>query len=413
MQLRPILSSLRHHRLTALLLVIQVACTCAIVCNVVFMIASRVERITLPTGIAEKKLSVITSDDIRKGDNPQAQQAADLGALRKIPGIISAVAVDGSLPLDQNDSSTWICATSAAMRKSNSEGYPGRGCAEPSIFRGAPGEISTLGLRLIEGRDFLPDEYVTPKPHAPDAPPAAIITRSLARYLYPGEDALGRSLYTDAGKPTLIVGIVATLLRPHLRKPAVDYFSVLWPVRPNYSYVTYVLRSAPQDRQRVLKAALAALDEINPDRVIWQKQTYQEIRHDYFRRDITMIGLLLASVAGLLFVTALGITGLASFWVQQRTKQIGIRRAVGATRGDILRYFQLENFLIVSVGVFVGLVLAVGLNLILMQHYGMQPLPWYYLLVSAIVLWLLGQLAVLNPALRAASVPPSTATRSV
>lgn len=66
-----------------------------------------------------------------------------------------------------------------------------------------------------------------------------------------------------------------------------------------------------------------------------------------------------------------------------------------------------------SVGVFVGLVLAVGLNLVLMQHNGIQPLPWYYLMISAIVLWLLGQLAVLKPALRAASVPPSTATRNV
>ncbi|HET7591674.1 MAG TPA: FtsX-like permease family protein, partial [Rhodanobacteraceae bacterium] len=123
--------------------------------------------------------------------------------------------------------------------------------------------------------------------------------------------------------------------------------------------------------------------------------------------------LLLAAALGLLFVTALGITGLASFWVQQRTRTIGIRRAIGATRGDILRYFQTENFLIVTFGVVVGVALAIGLNLLLMKHYELPRLPLWYLPVGAVVLWVLGQLAVLAPALRASRVPPVVATRSV
>jgi putative ABC transport system permease protein len=142
-------------------------------------------------------------------------------------------------------------------------------------------------------------------------------------------------------------------------------------------------------------------------------KTYSQIRAQYFQRDTTMIGLLLASALGLLFVTALGITGLANFWVGQRTRCIGIRRAVGATRGDILRYFQTENFLIVTFGVVLGVLLAIGLNLLLMKHYELPRLPLWYLPVGAAVLWLLGQLAVLAPALRASNVPPVVATRSV
>jgi putative ABC transport system permease protein len=126
-----------------------------------------------------------------------------------------------------------------------------------------------------------------------------------------------------------------------------------------------------------------------------------------------MISLLVASALGLLFVTALGIAGLASFWVQQRTRSIGIRRAIGATRGDTLRYFQTENFLIVSFGVLPGVFLAIGLNLLLMEHYELPRLPLWYLPVGVLALWILGQLAVLSPALRAASVPPVVATRSV
>jgi len=114
----------------------------------------------------------------------------------------------------------------------------------------------------------------------------------------------------------------------------------------------------------------------------------------------------------LLVVTAVGIVGLTSFWVAQRRRQIGIRRAIGATRGDILRYFQTENFLIASLGIVLGMALAYGLNRLLMAHYELARLPGYYLPVGALVLWVLGQLAVLGPALRAARVPPVVATRS-
>ena len=90
-----------------------------------------------------------------------------------------------------------------------------------------------------------------------------------------------------------------------------------------------------------------------------------------------------------------------------------VRRALGATRGQILRYFQTENFIIVTAGVVLGMMLAYGINQWLMGKYELPRLPWFYLPIGAVTLWLLGQMAVLWPALRAASTPPATATRSV
>jgi putative ABC transport system permease protein len=113
----------------------------------------------------------------------------------------------------------------------------------------------------------------------------------------------------------------------------------------------------------------------------------------------------------MLAVTAFGIVGLTSFWVGQRRRQIGIRRAVGATRGDILSYFRTENFLLSSVGVVLGMAMAYGVNLYLMKHYELDRMPWYYLPVGAFALWLIGQLAVSGPAMRAAAVPPVVATQ--
>ena len=126
-----------------------------------------------------------------------------------------------------------------------------------------------------------------------------------------------------------------------------------------------------------------------------------------------MAWLLAAVCIALLVVTALGIVGLASFWVQQRTRQIGMRRALGATRGQILRYFQTENFLLATLGI----VARHGAGL---RH---QPVADGQVRAAApaagctcrsarCVLWLLGQIAVLGPARRAAAVPPAVATRS-
>jgi putative ABC transport system permease protein len=123
--------------------------------------------------------------------------------------------------------------------------------------------------------------------------------------------------------------------------------------------------------------------------------------------------LLVGVIVALLLVTGLGIVGLGSFWVAQRRRQIGVRRALGATRANILHYFQTENFLLATIGIVFGMILAYGINLFLMQRYELPRLPWMYLPVGAVALWLIGQLAVLGPALRAAAVPPVVATRSV
>ena len=87
-------------------------------------------------------------------------------------------------------------------------------------------------------------------------------------------------------------------------------------------------------------------------------------------------------------------------------------RSTGATRGQILRYFQTENFIIVTVGVVLGMMLAYGINQWLMGKYELPRLPWLYLPLGALALWLLGQLAVLGPAWRAMAISPAIATRS-
>ena len=174
-----------------------------------------------------------------------------------------------------------------------------------------------------------------------------------------------------------------------------------------------MLRVDPARKAEVLAAVDAALNKVDPNRIILERQTFAEIRKGYFKQDRAMAYLLRGVCLALLIITALGVVGLASFWVQQRTRQIGIRRALGATRGDILRYFQTENFILATLGIVIGMALAYAINLWLMHKYQVARLPGTFLPIGAALLWLLGQVAVLGPALRASLIPPAIATRTV
>src|SRR6185312_90575 len=110
--------------------------------------------------------------------------------------------------------------------------------------------------------------------------------------------------------------------------------------------------------------------------------SFAQVRHRAYDSDRGTAILMGIICAVLLVITVAGIIGLTSFWVGQRRKQIGIRRALGATRHDILRYFQTENLLIAGAGVVLGAILSVGLNLWMMQQLAMDRMPLLYVVVG-------------------------------
>ena len=161
---------------------------------------------------------------------------------------------------------------------------------------------------------------------------------------------------------------------------------------------------------------MAAAEEYlskNRSRIVDVVRSYEEQKKRTYSGDIAMVKLLTAVITVLTGVTGLGIVGLAWFSVTQRRKQIGTRRALGATRWDIVRYFMVENWLVTSAGLTIGLVGTVGLNWFLDTQYSVGRVPLWYLPIGMVALWALGQLAVLLPARRAANIPPALATRSV
>ncbi|HEX5663395.1 MAG TPA: FtsX-like permease family protein [Xanthomonadaceae bacterium] len=407
MDIRPILSTLSRHKTAASLIVLEIALSCAIICNAVFLISQRLERMQRPTGMADSELVRINVAGIGEDENADALVKQDIAALRNLPGVEAATSLN-HVPFDN---SSWNSSISLQpeqpMPNLNSAVYLGENL------------VHTLGLRIVEGRDFKPDEYADwealNEPDSKLTVPAAILTREVAEKLFPGESAIGKNIYSwnadDA--PHRVVGVVERLIRPNDNGgPAESGYSMLLPVH-NVTMGRFALRTEPGRRAEVQKAAVAALERNSARRIILREGPFTEVIDTYYRQDRSMAWLLVAVCIALLVVTALGIVGLASFWVQQRTKQIGVRRALGATRAQILRYFQTENFLLATIGIVLGMLLAYAINQLLMGKYELPRLPLLYLPVGAVALWLLGQIAVYWPARRAASVPPALATRSV
>ena len=403
MDIRPILSSLRRHKTAAALIALQIALTCAIVCNAVFLIFERVDNLRAPTGIDEAGLVRVLAVGIGRDDNPIAITREDLAAIRAIPGVISAT-VGSQIPLGN---SSW----NTSVNLSPDQETPTLNAA---MYMGGPELFDTLGLTLASGSELDPDAFLTfdeDRGFQGLSPSSVLITRELAERAFPGEDAVGRDIYL-LDDPIRVVGVVERLRRPNVIEGDSAY-SLILPLELPYTMGgNYLVRTTPERSQEVLDAVVATLSANSSGRIILRQDTFEEVRDRYYAQDRTMVWLLVVVCLALLVVTALGIIGLASFWVQQRTRQIGVRRALGATRGQILRYFQVENFLLASVGIALGMLLAFALNQYLMGRYELPRLPLFYLPAGAMVLWLLGQVAVLGPARRAASVPPAIATRS-
>ena len=404
MQVKPILSALRKHRLSTILIALEIALACAVLCNACFIISQRITAMHMVSGVDEAALASV---QLTGYDSAQAADvdARALAALRVVPGVES-VSLLNSIPFGSRRGTAGISTDAAGQHFG--------GVIE--FYVGGPGSLQTLGARVIAGRAPQVDDFQAFTGFMPDEG-SVQITQALAEHLWPGANPLGKEFWMLKSHYR-VVGVLKNLVRPDPTGwPAEQrQWSVFLPAQPGpYLTGSYLLRAHPGDLPRVLRDALVAVAKAVPEVVIDREdsQTLTDLRQDIFKNDRAMTGMLLGVIAALLLVTALGIVGLASFWVQQRTRSIGIRRALGATRRDILRYFQTENFLIVSLGIALGMALAFALNLLLMTHYELPRLPLVYLPIGAVALWLLGQLAVLGPALRAAAVPPVVATRSV
>lgn len=417
MTLHPMIAALRKHKSGVIIIAMQIALTLAIVCNAIFIISSRVEKVNRPTGMDESNVFVVSQQWVGAptGDDPASiqkldeMQREDLATLRALPDVVT-VTPSNTMPLYD---SSWNGSESLKPDAQVVNAGP-----RTTYYMGDENFLPTLGLQLIAGRNFTVSDVGNKGFRDTSEPSIVILSQDLADKLYPKGDAVGKAIYLDGGaKPTTIIGEVARLQVPGNNSGTsnVVWDSTIEPLRINAYESRYIVRTKPGRMEVVMKAVPVALYNANPMRVLDDDsiKSFADVRANAYRADIGMAILMGVVCLILIAVTAAGIVGLSSFWVGQRHRQIGVRRALGARRSDIRRYFQLENLLIAGGGAVIGVALAIALNMLLIQHFEMDRLPVWYVLVGLVIVLILGQLAVFVPAMRASNVPPVVATRTV
>jgi putative ABC transport system permease protein len=411
MEIRPILSTLLRNKTGPLLVAVQVAISLAILANALHIVNVRQAVAARPSGIADEhsvfQLSVRNMTDVEHNENIaiQKQQTA---LLRAVPGVASVARVS-MIPLSRNGSTTGV----GASRSPNSSNV------EVGYYVSADSLAHTWGLKLVEGREALPSETLEIDTRIENTrPPTVVLTKALAEKLWPTATTyVGKTIYygrEDNSESAQVTGVVERLQTQGAGITATAEYSII--VAGRYTGATsnslFTIRAEPGQRDRVIKETEAAVRKGAPWAVLVKAKTMDENRTERYRADNALSWMLITVSVLLLMITASGIVGMASLWVQQRRKQIGVRRALGARRVDILRYFLTENIMITSCGVVVGALGAIGLNQLLVTKLEMARLPPEYMLGGAAVFLALGVAAVYGPAWRAATISPAMATRS-
>jgi len=405
MEIRPILSALLRSKTGAFLIAAQVALTLAILGNAIYIVQDRLEIAARPSGADEANTFFIRLYGFRGDIDVPAMLDTDLAMIRAMPGV-RAVATANMAPLTQ---SGWNLSVQPDSNEDSAES------TDTAFYFSSENLVEALGLQLTEGRYFTPDEVQVIEPSLANvAPERTILTRSLARQLFPdAESYVGKTVFLGSSRRMEVVGIVEKLQSPWAQLGDAAERSMIVPLRQLDPNAAYIVRTEPGQLDRLMREVEDKLMGARDDRVHLRTTSLVEARANRYRADRSLAWMLITIMGLLLLVTASGIVGMASLWVNQRRKQIGVRRAIGARRGDILRYFLVENFMVTSLGIVVGLGLALALNHWLVSALEVPRLPLHYLPGGVVALWALGLLATLGPAWRAARIPPAEATRSV
>ena len=335
----------------------------------------------------------------RYADDPH--RAAFYQTLRErllaLPGVQSAAAVT-NLPLSDNDESYTFALE-------NEVPEPGK---EPSTmyYNVTPGYYQMMGIPVLSGRDFSDAD-------AQDAPRVCIINDVFARQFFPGRDPVGRRLLLGAGKGhvyRVIVGVVSSVKHYWLgEKPSPQAYEPL--AQMTNSGMTFVVRGS-LDATRLTSAVRGAVQAVDPQLPMANVQTLDRLVAESValpRLRTTLLGLFAAFAVAL---AVLGLYGVLSYTVTQRTREIGVRMVLGAQRGAVYRLVVGQGMLLVGAGVMVGLISAFALSRLLTRFlFGVTATDPITFLAVSVVLVSVAACACFIPARRASRVDPLESLR--
>ncbi|MCF2856434.1 FtsX-like permease family protein [Pseudoalteromonas sp. SMS1] len=399
--LQPIIKSLLRAKTAPLLLMLQIAVTFTILVNAVFMLLQKSDEINVPSGLAENELFWFQMSLHGTREEKKTSLFRDLDAIKALDSVSGAVALS-SIPFSERGAGHEIRLERDAV------GY----VTKAAFYSGSYQSLETMGLELIAGEGFTINDERRLYNFGLDVPSGVIITKVLAEQLYPDDwrQVIGETIFLDEDAQP-VRGVVEHLIGPWSfwknRSFNVLFSNVF--ITPEVSILVRI------QGDNIDKSMQDVMDVVmqEPRRTVDHLEVMTDSREKAYRAQVAAYSTLKAVVLGLALITMLGVFGQTRFAILKRRKQIGTRRALGASQIAIVRYYVIENAVINLCGIVLGVVLAVVANNLLVAHFQLEPVPGLYLVYGGVIIFLAGFLAVLQPAIRAASISPAEATRSV
>jgi putative ABC transport system permease protein len=411
MNIGPIIRAMQHNRTRVVLIVLEIAMTLAIVTNCVNVILYQQAKMNQKSGFDDDNI-------VRLNIRPYAAEFKndefldniidqDVRTIQSVPGVKAAANTHFQL-WEGGGSGTQVFV-------------PGQN-AEPvrtQVYYATRDIVQTLGGTIVEGRAFQDGDHAIG--HHPDPLDKVIISKSVADLLFPGGHAVGRQI--QQGKPgqpfeqpLTVVGVLRDFFNPYgmpNNPSAQSNYGIFIPARVGGSNgMAYLIRTEPGAMKSVMDQVEKRLTANNSGR-IFEFMSTTEKKARWFSSAKIVVTTMTCIIVTLIGITALGLLGLTSLSVAERTKQIGTRRALGATRRNILAHFVVENWLLTTAGLILGIAGAYALNFLLVSHVSDVKMQWQLIAGGMILLWINCFLSTIPPAMRAMAVPPSIATRSV
>jgi putative ABC transport system permease protein len=397
---RGVAGTVRSGRLRGVLVVSEVALSVVLLVGAGLMIKSFVLLTNVDTGIeARNVLAMDFSLQESKYGKPHVradflQQVAE--RVRMLPGVQSASWVTDLPMSDYTDGLSFSIV-----------GQPDA----PGTHRSAsfnvvgPGYFKTLRIPLIRGRDFTDHDTDT-------APGVVLINQAVVRRFWPEEDPLGKQITMDGKRFFSIIGVVGNIRQqgPASQTSPEVYLSYLQdPV--DWPYRTLVVRSGG-DPLKLVGLVQQAVWSVNKDQPISHTRTMEQVRAGSVAQPRVFAVVLGVFAALALVLASVGIYGVVSYSVAQRSHEVGVRKALGAENTDVLRLVLGEGMVHVAVGLGIGLAGALALTRLLSGFlYGVRPTDLITYGAVALVLTGAALLACYLPARRAMKVEPMVALR--
>lgn len=399
----PVFKSLWRRKWSSGLMIFQLGLTISILSLIFYFLYTRTQVVFQDSGMDEARLTRLYMKLTGDSGNLADIIERDMAFLK------SRDTIDNAAPFFIGPMRPWLPMRPFRTQLEQEEG----GKVVSNILFTNEDALDTLGINLVEGRNFERHEIKVAQSNVVWGTSVALVSETLANKLYPGEQAIGRRLYEGDANGAEIIGIV-TDFSPGFREPEISRNTVILPVIINEGYQDYLVKSVGKLDKAALEGVMLDMRQNNSTRSISDLLTLPDMREQELSQARFSIKVMTLFFLLLVLICGFGVVGLTSYRVASQLKQIGIRRALGASRLAICRYYLLENSVMFVCAQFMGAVLgpilAAGIFKTIDQTI---VLPWYCVPVTGGIMFVMVMAAAAYPAFDASRVEPSSATRSL